>query len=63
MACTRTGGTRTGGARKGSKKRGTRKMSKWTVFVKKIYTEMKKKNKDVKLGDAMKEASRRKNEM
>jgi hypothetical protein len=58
MACTRTGG-----ARKGSKKRGTRKMSKWTVFVKKIYTEMKKKDKNVKLGDAMKEASKRKNEM
>jgi len=58
MACTRTGG-----ARKSSKKRGTRKISKWTAFVKKIYTEMKKKNKDAKLGDAMKEASRRKNEM
>ena len=58
MACTRTGG-----ARKGSKKRGTRKISKWTAFVKKIYSEMKKKNKDTKLGDAMKEASRRKGEM
>ena len=58
MACTRTGG-----ARKGSKKRGTRKISKWTSFVKKIYNEMKRKNKDAKLGDAMKEASRRKGEM
>lgn len=58
MACTRYGG-----ARKGSKRRGTRKISKWTAFVKKIYTEMKKKDKNVKLGDAMKEASRRKSEM
>jgi len=44
-------------------RKGTRKISKWTAFVKKIYTEMKKKNKDTKLGDAMKEASRRKGEM
>lgn len=58
MSCTRYGG-----ARKGSKKRSTRKVSKWTAFVKKIYTEMKRKNKDAKLGDAMKEASRRKSEM
>jgi len=51
--------------RKGSK--GTRKMgkkvSKWTNFVKKIYVEMKRKNPSVKLGAAMKEASRRKSEM
>lgn len=47
---------------KGGKK-GTRKMSKWTLFVKKIYNEMKKKDKNVKLGAAMKEASRRKKEM
>ena len=47
---------------KGSKK-GTRKFSKWTAFVKKIYSEMKKKNKNVKLGDAMKAASKRKSEM
>ena len=44
-------------------KKGTRKMSKWTLFVKKIYNEMKKKDKNVKLGAAMKEASRRKKEM
>jgi hypothetical protein len=49
--------------RKSSKGKGTRKISKWTAFVKKIYTEMKKKNKDAKLGDAMKEASKRKKEM
>jgi hypothetical protein len=46
-----------------SSKKGTRKVSKWTSFVKKIYTEMKKKNKNVKLGDAMKAASKRKSEM
>ena len=48
------------------RKSGTRKGSKstsWTTFVKKIYNEMKKKNKNVKLGEAMKEASKRKREM
>ena len=52
--------------RKAHKKAGTRKGGKgtpWTAFVKKVYTEMKKKNKDAKLGDAMKEASKRKAEM
>jgi hypothetical protein len=51
--------------RKAGKK--TRKMNpkamKWTGFVKKIYQEMKKKNPNVKLGEAMKEASKRKSEM
>jgi hypothetical protein len=46
-----------------SSKKGTRKISKWTNFVKKIYQEMKKKNKGAKLGDAMKAASKRKSEM
>ena len=46
-----------------SAKRSTRKISKWTAFVKKIYQEMKKKDKNVKLGAAMKEASRLKKEM
>ena len=46
-----------------SMKKSTRKVSKWTAFVKKIYVEMKKKNKNVKLGDAMKAASKRKSEM
>jgi len=48
------------------RKSSTRKAGKgtpWTAFVKKIYTEMKKKNKNVKLGEAMKEASKRKREM
>lgn len=55
--------------RKASRKsrKGTRKMNpkaqKWTQFVKKIYGEMKRKNPSVKLGAAMKEASRRKAEM
>jgi hypothetical protein len=39
------------------------KAMKWTGFVKKIYQEMKKKDPNVKLGDAMKEASKRKAEM
>jgi hypothetical protein len=46
-----------------SGRKGTRKATPWTKFVKKIYTEMKKKDKNVKLGDAMKAASRRKSEM
>ena len=49
--------------RRSSRRKGTRKASKWTNFVKKIYQEMKKKNKNVKLGAAMKEASKRKSEM
>jgi hypothetical protein len=50
-----------GGTRKGARK--TRKGTPWTRFVKKIYDEMKRKDKNVKLGAAMKEASRRKGEM
>jgi len=54
--------------RKASRKsKGTRKMgkkvSKWTAFVKKIYGEMKRKDKNASLGAAMKEASKRKSEM
>jgi len=45
------------------KSRRGRKPTKWTLFVKRIYDEMKRADKDVKLGDAMKEASRRKSEM
>jgi len=61
-------GTRKGkGNRKGrsqkAKGKGTRKGTPWTRFVKKIYDEMKRKDKNVKLGAAMKEASRRKSEM
>jgi hypothetical protein len=35
----------------------------WTAFVKKIYNEMKRKNPNTKLGEAMKAASKRKAEM
>jgi len=41
-------------------KKGSRKPSSWTESVKKVYEELKKKNKDASLGDAMKEASKRK---
>ena len=44
-------------------RKGSRKGTPWTRFVKKIYDEMKRKDKNVKLGAAMKEASRRKREM
>ncbi len=54
-----------GGKRRAGRK--TRKMGgkakQWTAFVKKIYLEMKRKNPAAKLGQAMKEASRRKSEM
>ena len=56
-------------AKRGAKRSGKKtrkvgkKMSKWTDFVSKIHKELKKKNPDSKLGDAMKEASRRKHEM
>ena len=53
-----------GGRRKTARKgKSSRKGTPWTRFVTKIYAEMKKKDKNVKLGAAMKEASRRKNEM
>ena len=46
-------------------RKGTRgkKGTPWTAFVKKIYNEMKRKNPNVKLGEAMKAASKRKAEM
>jgi hypothetical protein len=48
-------------------KKGTRKSKRagtpWTKFVKKIYNEMKAKNPNTKLGDAMRAASKRKSEM
>lgn len=51
------------GGKKTRKAKGTRKGTPWTRFVKKIYDEMKRKDKNVKLGAAMKEASKRKSEM
>lgn len=53
-------------SRKSGKKH-TRKASrgamKWTSFVSMVHKQMKKRNPNAKLGDAMKEASRRKKEM
>jgi len=52
-----------GGKKKTRKAGGKRKLSPalkaWTEKVMKIYREMKSKNKDTKLMDAMKEAKRR----
>ena len=57
-----------GGKRKGTRKNnmmegGKRKASPWNKFVKKIFGEMRRKDKDASFGDALKEASRRKSEM
>jgi hypothetical protein len=41
----------------------SRKGTPWTAFVKKIYAQLKKKNPNASLGDAMKAASKRKSEM
>jgi hypothetical protein len=49
--------------KKATKTRKGGKGTPWTAFVKKIYSEMKRKNPDAKLGDAMKAASKRKAEM
>jgi hypothetical protein len=46
-----------GGAKKARKV--TRKAPKWAQMVKKVHAELKKKNSGASLGDAMKEASRR----
>lgn len=53
------------GGRKGSKTRKSgRKPSKWNLFVKKIYMDMKKKmGKKASFKMALKEASRRKKDM
>jgi hypothetical protein len=42
---------------------GKRKASPWNKFVKKIFTEMRRKDKDASFSDALKEASKRKKEM
>jgi len=41
-------------------RKGKRGGTPWTKFVTKVYHEMKKKDKNIKLRDAMKEASMRK---
>jgi hypothetical protein len=56
--------SRTRKMRSKSRSKSTRKSgSSWTDFVKKVYSEMKRKNPNAKLGAAMKEASRRKKQM
>ena len=60
MAKTRKVSRKSGGGKKTrSNKKSPRKASDWAKAVKTVYDEMKRKNRDVKLGDAMKEASRR----
>ena len=46
------------GGKKDSKK-GSRKGGDWAEAVKRVYAEMKRKDSNASLGDAMKEASRR----
>lgn len=40
-----------------------KKLSAWNMFVKKVYSEGKSKNKTYKFRDALKDASKRKGEM
>jgi len=40
-------------------KKGTRKPTEWTKLVTAVYKELKAKNPNAKLGDAMKEAAKR----
>ncbi len=48
-------------SRKASRKtaKSSRKAGDWASAVKRVYEEMKRKNSNASLGDAMKEASRR----
>lgn len=48
-----------GAKRKGTRKLG-RKASDWSAAVKRVYQELKRKNPNARLGDAMREASKRK---
>ena len=48
------------GGRRRRKMRKTRKVGKWPQFVKKVYGDMKKKDRNVTFKQAMKEPSRRK---
>jgi hypothetical protein len=57
MAKTRK--NRKAGSRKAASRKGSRKGSDWAQSVKRVYGELKRKNPNAKLGDAMKEASRR----
>ena len=52
---------RSRGSRKAKKTQrgGKRKMSSWNKTVKRVYEEMKRKNRSASFSDALKEASRR----
>ena len=58
-----------GGKRKGTRKNnmnmsgGKRKASPWNNLVKKVFQEMRRKDKNASFGDALKEASKRKKDM
>ena len=56
-----------GGKRKGTRKNnmmgGKRKASPWNNLVKKVFQEMRRKDKEASFGDALKEASKRKKDM
>jgi len=45
--------------RKAGSRKGSRKASNWAQSVKRVYEELKRKDRNAKLGDAMREASRR----
>ena len=49
-----------GGRRKSRKSRKSKGPSDWLSLVKSVHAELKRKNPDASLGDAMKEASKRK---
>jgi len=60
MAYTRK--NRKAGTRKNRKavtRKGSRKASDWAQSVKRVYEELRRKNPNARLGDAMREASRR----
>lgn len=48
------------GGASGQRKASSRKASDWAQAVKRVHQELKRKNANASLGDAMKEASRRK---
>jgi hypothetical protein len=48
---------------KKSTKKGKRAPSEWNKLVMEVYKEMKAANKNVKFGDALKEAAKRKKKM
>ena len=56
----RKAGRRAASSRKASRKgAATRKGGDWAASVKRVYAELKRKDPSARLGDAMKEASRR----